>query len=104
MTNWDTESAILRRNNDPDQNTYQVLAYDIRGLRFRYWYYDYNRGGWRFAKEWDSARETALMRANEVLFNQPAQNSSIEDEPGLDLKISLSMSQRICIRVLPDRA
>ena len=78
MTNWDTESAILRRNNDPDQNTYQVLAYDIRGLRFRYWYYDYNRGGWRFAKEWDSARETALMRANEVLFNQPAQNNSIE--------------------------
>lgn len=58
--------------------TFQVLAYDIRGLRFRYWYYDYNRGGWRWTREWDSARETALMTPSDTIFAQPAANNSIE--------------------------
>lgn len=57
---------------------FQVLAYDIRGLRLRYWYYDYNRGGWRWANEWDSTQETALLPPSENIFNQPAANNSIE--------------------------
>lgn len=58
--------------------TFEILAYDIRGLRFTFWYYDYNRGGWRFANEWDSARETALIPMGNYLFNKPAISSSRE--------------------------
>ncbi len=59
-------------------STFQVLAYDIRGLRFQFWYYDYNRGGWRVSQEWDSTRETALMSPTEKIFNKTAANNSIE--------------------------
>ncbi len=36
-----------------------TLAYDIRGLKIRYYYYDYNVGEYRYTLEWDSARETS---------------------------------------------
>ncbi len=85
VQNWNDGSKFgqlqARSSNFTNQNPaklFQVLAYDIRGLRFRYWYYDYNRGGWRFTREWDSARETALLTPGENLFNQPALNSGIE--------------------------
>ena len=58
--------------------TFEVLAYDVRGLRFRFWYYDYNRGGWRYTTEWDSARETALVPLGKNIFNKPAISSSME--------------------------
>ncbi|MEW6235452.1 MAG: type II secretion system protein [Candidatus Omnitrophota bacterium] len=84
IDNWDTGSkygSIQAKTHWSNQNPgkiFQVLAYDVRGLRFRYWYYDYNRGGWRWAKEWDSARETALMEPGQLLFKQTALNNSIE--------------------------
>lgn len=86
MTNWDIGSREgtlygqnLQRNNASQRiGGFNTLAYDIRGLRFRYWYYDYNRGGWRIVQEWDSARETALMAPGEMLFNKPALNNSFE--------------------------
>lgn len=65
-------------NSQNPGNLFQVLAYDIRGLRFQYWYYDYNRGGWRRAQEWDSSRETALMSPTEKIFNKFAANNSLE--------------------------
>ncbi|MFB3785834.1 MAG: type II secretion system protein J [bacterium] len=84
IQNWDTGSKygwLVSQNVQDNQNPgklFQVLAYDVRGLRLRYWYYDYNRGGWRVTPEWDSARETALMAPNELLFNLPAANNSVE--------------------------
>ncbi len=81
--NWDdgAEDGIIGKASTTTQNLshlFQVLAYDIRGLRFQYWYYDYNRGGWRMSPEWDSARETALMSASEKIFNKFAANNSLE--------------------------
>lgn len=64
-------------NNDPNDD-FGILAYDIRGLRITYWYYDYNRGGWRHTDEWDSARETALMSPGEKIFTTFARNYSRE--------------------------
>lgn len=85
LQNWDDGSKYgqlqSRSNNFTNQNPgklFQTLAYDIRGLRLRYWYYDYNRGGWRYAREWDSSRETALMAPGQNLFNTPALNNSTE--------------------------
>jgi len=84
IQNWDTGSKYgwlvsqTRQDNQNPGKLFQVLAYDVRGLRFRYWYYDYNRGGWRMTQEWDSARETALMAPNELIFNSPAANNSVE--------------------------
>ncbi len=84
MRNWDTgakygqlDSETFVTNKNPGK-LFQVLAYDIRGLRLRYWYYDYNRGGWRVTDEWDSSRETALVPPNWNLFNLPASNNSLE--------------------------
>jgi prepilin-type N-terminal cleavage/methylation domain-containing protein len=81
--NWDTgaETGSLSSTTTNPQyvdRTFEVLAYDIRGLRFRYWYYDYNRGGWRAVKEWDSARESAFTTPDQFMFNQPAANNSLE--------------------------
>ena len=53
-----------------------ILAYDIRGLRFTYWYYDYNRGGYRSSLEWDSARETCFSQFPANLFRMPAYSDS----------------------------
>lgn len=83
IANWDMGSKYgqLSTANTTNKNVgklFQVLAYDIRGLRFRYWYYDYNRGGWRYAREWDSSRETAFLAPTENLFNYPAANNSTE--------------------------
>ncbi len=85
IENWRHGSryGTLQSANSPWTNKnpgklFQVLAYDVRGLRFRYWYYDYNRGGWRWCKEWDSSRETALLTPQTRIFTQPASNSSIE--------------------------
>jgi len=82
---WDdgSEDGIIgtaSNSNDSQNpaNLFQVLAYDIRGLRFQYWYYDYNRGGWRKTPEWDSARETALLAPTEKIFNSFAANNSLE--------------------------
>ncbi len=71
-------SSSVYQNNNPGK-LFQTLAYDVRGLRIEYGYYDYNQGGWYKAMEWDSARETALMipTASNVLFNKPAINNSI---------------------------
>ncbi|MGC9327396.1 MAG: PulJ/GspJ family protein [Candidatus Hinthialibacter sp.] len=83
INNWDdgAEDGQIGQSNNNSQNPgnlFQVLAYDIRGLRFEYWYYDYNRGGWRMAQEWDSSRETALMSPTEKIFNKFAANNSVE--------------------------
>jgi prepilin-type N-terminal cleavage/methylation domain-containing protein len=83
LNNWNEGATNLtlageQAENNAPARAFQVLAYDIRGLRFRYWYYDYNRGGWRVAREWDSSRETALMSPTEFLFTQRAMNNSSE--------------------------
>ena len=85
IDNWDfgsrygqLRSASTNFTNKNPEKLFQVLAYDIRGMRLRYWYYDYNRGGWRVANEWDSARETALIVPGQKLFNAPALNNSTE--------------------------
>jgi prepilin-type N-terminal cleavage/methylation domain-containing protein len=90
IQNWDEgakygwlQSRSYVSNKNPDK-LFQVLAYDVRGLRFTYWYYDYNRGGWRTTREWDSARETALMLPTQNLFSYPAANSSIEGNSQTD--------------------
>lgn len=80
---WDdgAEDGMIGKSNNNNKNPgnlFQVLAYDIRGIRITYWYYDYNRGGWRMAPEWDSARETALMKPTEKIFNKFAANNSLE--------------------------
>ncbi len=79
IEHWDkgTEQGSLGANieaNNASNKRFQVLAYDVRGIRISYWYYDYNRGGWRMTQEWDSARETALMGFGEPIFTQPARN------------------------------
>ncbi len=83
---WDdgAEDGAIGEINSTNQNPghiFQVLSYDIRGLRFRYWYYDYNRGGWRMVQEWDSSRETALVSPDELLFNKLARSSNSEYDP-----------------------
>ncbi|MBN2329404.1 MAG: prepilin-type N-terminal cleavage/methylation domain-containing protein [Candidatus Omnitrophica bacterium] len=83
INNWDdgAEDGQIGQSNNNSQNPgnlFQVLAYDVRGLRFQYWYYDYNRGGWRMAQEWDSSRETALLSPSEKIFNKFAANNSLE--------------------------
>lgn len=85
LANWDAgaqfgqiqNSGSTLTNNNPAK-IFQVLSYDIRGLSFRYWYYDYNRGGWRWVPEWDSSQETALLNPNARIFNEPAANNSLE--------------------------
>lgn len=84
IENWDKgakygslDARNVQSNNSPGK-IFEPLAYDIRGLRLRYWYYDYNRGGWRWTSEWDSSRETALVLPDSALFNDFAANSSIE--------------------------
>ncbi|MBI1390192.1 MAG: prepilin-type N-terminal cleavage/methylation domain-containing protein [bacterium] len=85
VANWDkgselgslTGNSTVLANNSPAK-IFEVLAYDIRGLRVHYWYFDYNRGGWRWTPEWDSARETALVPPSQRIFNAPAANNSIE--------------------------
>lgn len=85
ISNWDSgarfgqiqNSGNVLPGNSPGK-IFQVLSYDVRGLSFRYWYYDYNRGGWRWTSEWDSSRETALLRPNQPIFNAPAANNSLE--------------------------
>ncbi len=84
IENWDhgakygsMNARNLQSNNSPTR-IFESLAYDIRGLRFRYWYFDYNRGGWRWTTEWDSSRETALVQPSQPLFNDFAANNSIE--------------------------
>lgn len=84
IQNWDhgAKYGSLTGQNIPQNNSpgkiFEPLAYDIRGLRLRYWYYDYNRGGWRWTNEWDSTRETALVPPNSLIFNDFAANNSIE--------------------------
>jgi len=83
---WDdgAEDGAIGEVNSTNQNPghiFQVLSYDIRGLRFRFWYYDYNRGGWRMVNEWDSSRETALVSPEEMLFNKFARSSTSEYDP-----------------------
>ncbi len=93
IENWDFGSKygqlVSESNNYTNKNPaklFQVLAYDVRGLRFRYWYYDYNRGGWRYSEEWDSTRETALLfpstNVNGKIFNMPAASNSTENRQG----------------------
>ena len=84
IENWDhgakfgsLDARNVQSNNSPGK-IFEALAYNIRGLRFRYWYYDYNRGGWRWTTEWDSSRETAVVLPDSALFNDFAANSSIE--------------------------
>lgn len=86
IENWDSGAASGRiggdtplANNNPAK-IFEVLAYDVRGLRFRYWYYDYNRGGWRWTREWDSTRETALVAPSAAIFTRNAANNSIEGD------------------------
>ncbi|MFH1738270.1 MAG: type II secretion system protein [bacterium] len=63
---WDSgaDDVLNGSSNDRQISEFEILAYDIRGLRFRYWYYDYNQGGWRVTREWDSARETLLFNGD----------------------------------------
>lgn len=52
-----------------------ILAYDIRGLRIKYYYYDYNVGEYRYTLEWDSARETSYadpLVGQGAIFTTPA--------------------------------
>jgi prepilin-type N-terminal cleavage/methylation domain-containing protein len=60
---WDefADDVMDGSSNDRQISSFEILAYDIRGLRIRYWYYDYNQDGWRVTQEWDSARETLLF-------------------------------------------
>ena len=60
---WDqyADDVLNGSSNDRQISEFEILAYDIRGLRFRYWYYDYNQDSWRVTREWDSARETLLF-------------------------------------------
>lgn len=85
VENWDfgsqygqLQSSSGNYTNQNPAKLFQVLAYDIRGLRFRFWYYDYNRGGWRVTNEWDSSRETALLATGQRIFTMPAVNNSTE--------------------------
>ena len=68
---WDlyANDVMNGSSNDRQISEFEILAYDIRGLRFRYWYYDYNEGGWRVTREWDSARESLLSGNNMRIFD-----------------------------------
>ena len=68
---WDefADDVLDGGTNDRQISEFEILAYDIRGLRLRYWYYDYNEGAWRVTQEWDSARETLLFNQNIRIFD-----------------------------------
>ena len=69
--NWDqfADDVLNGSSNDRQISQFEILAYDIRGLRFRFWYYDYNQRGWRVTQEWDSARETLLFDRTVRIFD-----------------------------------
>jgi prepilin-type N-terminal cleavage/methylation domain-containing protein len=82
IESWDTGAtygSLSSQTTNPNyvDRLFEVLAYEVRGLRIRYWYYDYNNGGWRVSSEWDSAQETALLM-NSNLMNKLAANNSME--------------------------
>lgn len=102
LVQWD---QITQDDQFSKYTSLATLAYDIRGLRFSYWYYDYTLGGYRRAKEWDSARETSFLvvplqpstataQASRLLFRHTAWHSGFFDptDPnfGRDLVANIS--------------
>ena len=82
---WDTLTSEDQDFGTSSSNL-ATLAYDVRGLRFTYWYYDYNAGGYRRALEWDSARETAYLlpaaggaAGGQTIFTQQAASTAWTD-------------------------
>jgi hypothetical protein len=68
---WDefADDVLDGSTNDARISEFEILAYDIRGLRVRHWYYDYNQRGWLVSQEWDSARESLLFDGTVRIFD-----------------------------------